>query len=127
VFKSTPAPAGLAEAVYYHMLEINLEAVLFVKRSLHREKKVFIAVGAFTASPAYQVMMMPLFGVVIDESITEFAFKNATQFLKKLQCPVYRRFVNAGHSGLDMVKDFLSRKVVSSVVDSIQYQPPLRS
>ena len=80
----------MAEAVYHHMLEVNLETVLFVKRSLHREKKVFIAVCAFATSPAYQVMMMPFFGMVVDESITEFAFEHAAQFLQKLQCPVYR-------------------------------------
>ena len=79
----------MAEAVYYHMLEVNLETFLFVKRSLHREKKVFIAVYACATSPAYQVMMMSLFGMVIDEPVTQFTFKNATQLLQKLQCPVY--------------------------------------
>jgi len=71
------------------MLEVNLETVHFVKRSLYWHKKIFIAVYAFTTSPAHQVMMMTLFGMVLDKMVTQFAFEHAAKFLEELQCTIY--------------------------------------
>jgi len=57
------------------------------------------------------MVMMPFFGMMIDEFITDFAFEHTPEFLEKLQGAVDGRLVNAGSPGLNIIKDILCGQV----------------
>jgi hypothetical protein len=56
------------------MFEIHPEVVLITQGFLYRPEKHFIAIHAFSAFDAHQVMVMPFFCVVVDNMVAGFAF-----------------------------------------------------
>lgn len=72
---------------------------------------MFIAIDAFTAFAADDVMVMPFFGMMIDEFVVYFAFEYAVQFLKHLECAIDRRFIDAGHLALNGTDDLFCGQV----------------
>jgi len=86
---------------------------------------MFIAIDAFTAFTADDVVMMAFIGVMVDEFIIHLAFEYAVQPLKQLQRAVDRRFIDAGHFTLNGSDDLLSCEVGAGFVYDIQNQPSL--
>ena len=72
------------------MLEVRMEAVLFLQCRLYRRKQVFGAIYTLTAGAADQVVMMPFFGVVVDKMVPQFTFNHAAGSFKEFQSAVYR-------------------------------------
>jgi hypothetical protein len=64
------------------MLEIYTVAIFLAKASFHINKQIIITIYSLTALAAYQVMMMPFFGVMIYRPVIQFAFIDATGFFK---------------------------------------------
>jgi hypothetical protein len=52
------------------MLEVNVKAIFFRKRLFNWREKVFIALYSLAAPTTYQVMVMPIFSMVVDRMST---------------------------------------------------------
>ena len=84
-FSISPAATFSTDSTHDYMFEISPEVKILPERPLHRREKVFIAIYSFTTLAAYQVMMMPFLGVVIDKLIADFALIHTTGLFHKSQ------------------------------------------
>ena len=84
-FSIAPASTFSTDSTHDYMLEISSEVKFLPERPLYRREKVFIAIYRLTTLTAYQVMMMPFLGVVIDKLIADFALIHTTGLFQKCQ------------------------------------------
>ena len=66
--------AIVTEAADNLMFEIDAKIILIAQSFLYRPEKHFIAFNTLAALDAYQVMVVPFFGVVVNDMVTGFAF-----------------------------------------------------
>lgn len=81
-----------------HMPEIGFKAVFLHQRSPDRTEQVFQALLRLAAPGADNVMMMPLFCMMIDWPITGFTLHHAVQVLEQVQSAVNGGLVHTGHA-----------------------------
>jgi hypothetical protein len=108
------------------MLEVCFKTVLFTDCGIDGQEKVLVAFYAFAARAAYEMVVVPFFGVMIDKFIIDFTFKHASKFFQKLQGTVDGRFVNAGGPGLDVIKDIICGQVCLRIMNDVQDETALR-
>jgi hypothetical protein len=102
------------------MFKVCAESVFLSKSFRHRLKKVFITIYSFTALAAYQVVMMPFLGMVINRFIVRFTFKYALILFKNFQRAINGGLVDPGKFTVYMVNNFLGREMVAFIMDEIQ-------
>jgi hypothetical protein len=114
-------PAVPANSAHNNVFEINAKAELFFQCLLEREKNGLIALNCLAAFPADDMVMVPFFGMVIDEPVAHLALVDAPQLFQQFQRAVDGGLVHAGLLGPDPLQDFFTGMVPSRLMDNIQY------
>jgi hypothetical protein len=117
----------IAEPVDNYMFEIGRKTESFDKGLLDGIEKVFRTLNRLPAFRADQVMMVALFGMVVDEPVVGFALVDGSGLFEGIECTVDGGLVHSGHSLADNLEYLLGGDVFVSVVDDIHDQSSLRS
>jgi hypothetical protein len=108
------------------MFKVNLKLIFFIKRLLNRQKDIFVTAYGHTALTADQVMMMALFGMVINGVVACLTFKYTAVIFQQVKRAVNSRLVDAGHLFLHGSDNVLGCNMGSGIMYYVYYQPALR-
>jgi hypothetical protein len=109
------------------MLEINSKIILVAQCFLYRTEKHFVAIHAFPAFYTNQVMVVPFFRVVVNNTVAGFAFQHTSQMFKNVQVAVNSGLIHAGHLFMDMRDYFFRGQMGLSIMEKIRDQFALGS
>jgi hypothetical protein len=125
-FSITLIPTFAADAAHHDVFKVGVKVIILAERPLQRREKILIAVNGFTAPGAYQVMVVSIFGMMIDKVVAQSAFINGSCFYQEFQRAVDRGLIDSRHIVPDMPYDFLGGEMAFSFVDNIHDEHSLR-
>lgn len=114
--------AFFAYTIHDNVIEIDLETECFFQFLLHRKKDILIIIDGLAAFTADQVMMMSLFGVMINCFVLRLAFINAVVLFQQLKRTVDSRLVHLRELTVYMVNYIFSRYVTFIIMYIVQDQ-----
>jgi hypothetical protein len=77
-YSSNYLPAVTTETADQNVFKIGLKGILFGQLLFDIQKQVFSTIQGFSAFAADQMMVMSLFGMMVDKMISRFTFNDTT-------------------------------------------------